>query len=216
MKHDMEFILANGNLPFGRITSTARRGRKWFDLATAGDRLRFRFTETGEIFGRAAVVKVELVTLMDVIDRASENHAAEGDGDAVSLLQAALVGAYGKLDVTEPFTMVHFIRLNSDGRDAAYDAIDSERDYQDALRGVSGKASPRDNRVKAFILYMGEYLDRARRIAATDWSPACDDKCLIQIRKVASLGVAIMESHGAPLQKMPDAETLEARVSSIR
>jgi hypothetical protein len=73
--------------------------------------------------------------------------------------------------------MVHFIRLNSDGRDAAYDAIDSERDYQDALRSTSGRASSeRNHRVKAFVLYMGEYLDRARRIAATDWSPECDQK----------------------------------------
>jgi hypothetical protein len=84
MKHDMEFILPNTNIPYGRVTSTARRGRKWFDLATAGDRLRFRFTETGEIFGRAAVVKVELVTLAEVFERATENHAAEGVAESLA------------------------------------------------------------------------------------------------------------------------------------
>lgn len=102
------------------------------------------------------------------------------------------------------------------GRVAAYAAIDSERDYQEALRAASHNAGGPPPEVAAFLLYMDEYLSRAKRIAAADWSSDAGLKTLHQIRKVAALAVACMEVHGAPLQRMPDAEVIADRVQSIR
>jgi hypothetical protein len=208
--------MGNASIPFGVVTSTARKGRKWFDIATSGDCLEFAFTETGEVFGAAAVVKTELVTFADIIARATENHIAHAKDTAnVKLrLQCDLQSAYGASKDTDEFSIVHFIRLNTDRtpRALAYEAIDSERDYQEHLRraahGTGGQ-----HEVAAFLLFMDEYMTKAKTIAATDWSPQADARTMEIVRKVAALAVAAMEIHGVEPRKLPDTATIAARVA---
>lgn len=82
-------------------------------------------------------------------------------------------------------------------REAAYAAIDSERDYQDA--GM-GNAKRHDKAPKAmsqgeFILCMEKCLADAR---AAWYKPDGGIACLPFVRKAAALGVQCMELHGAP------------------
>jgi hypothetical protein len=81
-------------------------------------------------------------------------------------------------------------------RQSAYEAVDSERAYQN-MRKSRDNGAP-SHSVDEFILYMDVYLDEAKRIAATSWGPDAKNKVLDFIRKVTALGVACMEENGAP------------------
>lgn len=88
-------------------------------------------------------------------------------------------------------------------RQQVYDAIDSERDYQNLKWGntLSGDRKPTDEQpagsrtVDEFALYIVGYghklLDNASSFSYTN------DKLEI-MRKIAALCVACMEQHGAP------------------
>lgn len=80
-------------------------------------------------------------------------------------------------------------------RTEVYEAIDSERDYQDAKWGVS-----RQHEIASFLLYMSHHLHLAIAIASTT---SDETKALDEIRKVTTLGVVAMEQHGAPHRKVP-------------
>ena len=96
-------------------------------------------------------------------------------------------------------------------RKEVYEAIDSERDYQDALWGdtLSGERAPDadkgesggDRSVDEFSGYIVGYaqdlLYNASHFSSTE------DKLEI-IRKLAGLSVACMEQHGAPKRVMPE------------
>lgn len=76
-------------------------------------------------------------------------------------------------------------------RSEVYEAIDSERDYQDAKWGSIGQ---HPHEVEVWLLLMEQYLADARKAWAS--SPR-DEAALLELRKVVSLGVACMEQHGA-------------------
>jgi hypothetical protein len=78
-------------------------------------------------------------------------------------------------------------------RRAAFDAINSERDYQDSLWGGG---HDREHSPAEWILFMEEYIANARHIAATD--PHGEILAMHAIRKVAALAVAAMEVNGSP------------------
>lgn len=107
----------NSVVPGGRVTSTARKGRKWFDLVKVGDVVDLTVTETGECFGKAAVVCKELVTLRDVLENAHHNHVAYGpkvtpDGcSARTVLASELYAAYGELNLPDEYTVLHVLPL---------------------------------------------------------------------------------------------------------
>ena len=94
-------------------------------------------------------------------------------------------------------------------RQEVYSAIDSERDYQDAMWGdtLSGDREPTededggDRTVDEFSVYLIGYandlLHNASHFSSTE------DKLEI-IRKLAGLSVACMEQHGAPRRAMPE------------
>lgn len=93
-------------------------------------------------------------------------------------------------------------------RSEVYEAIDTERDYQDRRWGntLSGNREPGefdrggDRTIDEFILYIAGYtndlVENASHFADTDVK-------LDIIRKVTALGVAAMEQHGAPLRLIP-------------
>jgi hypothetical protein len=86
-------------------------------------------------------------------------------------------------------------------REQVYKAIDSEREYQNywdnkRLNGNDNETQmDKDKPVECWVLWMEEYIKKAREEATGDCTK---ERALHQIRKVAALGVACMESLGAP------------------
>lgn len=79
-------------------------------------------------------------------------------------------------------------------RELVYSVIDRERDYQDSLASTSETGGY--HTVTEFLLYMDDYTQQAKRIAATTWGPDATVKTLDVIRKIIALGVACMEQNG--------------------
>ena len=77
-------------------------------------------------------------------------------------------------------------------RQSVYDAIDSERDYQD------GRWGPAKHEMGSFLLYMQDYMDEARRQLSRNPDVQAVPLALMTLRKIVALGVACMEQHGAP------------------
>ena len=78
-------------------------------------------------------------------------------------------------------------------RDQVFEAINTERDYQQKRWGDDvQKAQP----VAAFLTFMRHYLTLAEREA----SKVSGEAALEDIRKITALGVACMEAHGAPIR----------------
>lgn len=75
-----------------------------------------------------------------------------------------------------------------------YEALDSEREYQ------AQKWAGHTHSIEEYVLYMEHYLMLLRtHCSMTDFQdPANVSEALSGVRKVAALGVACMEEHGAP------------------
>jgi hypothetical protein len=83
-------------------------------------------------------------------------------------------------------------------RDEVYAAVDTERDYQDAMRGNAARAKVSDNRdLGSLILFMDTYVGKAKA-AFSGAHPAGREASLHEIRKVAALAVLAMELNTAP------------------
>lgn len=80
-------------------------------------------------------------------------------------------------------------------RAEVYAAIDSEREYQNALGPDRRAASENRFSVGDWLVMMKVYVDKAL-VAWTD-NPGTD-AAMNAIRKVSAIGVAAMEEHGAP------------------
>ena len=84
-------------------------------------------------------------------------------------------------------------------RKEVYNAIDEEREYQQKWdRERDDKSLPKRDEtmaVEAWILWMEDYLQKARSAASTFVDKT---EALHAIRKVVALGVACMEYNGAP------------------
>lgn len=125
----LEYIPDNTTIPRGRVSSTARRGQKWWNLVAVGDVVLMANAVSGDPLGKAVIVAKELVTLEAAIENADHNHtayneaklaAAGGGKDAASkVLLAELQAAYGDLRMDEPFTVLHILPLNEGPADAA-------------------------------------------------------------------------------------------------
>ena len=91
--------------------------------------------------------------------------------------------------------------MRAEKREAAFTAIDSERDYQDARWGDSGSSGQPGNgerTIDEFALYIAAYTNKMVEQCGTFADPIAK---LHTIRKVAGLAVACMEQHGAPLRE---------------
>lgn len=75
------YIQQNADVPQRRVTSTARRGVKWFNLVSVGDRIALTVKETDEKFGEAVVVLKEVAQYVENGDTAL--HIFDG-GDAAT------------------------------------------------------------------------------------------------------------------------------------
>jgi hypothetical protein len=83
-------------------------------------------------------------------------------------------------------------------RSEVYEAIESERDYQDSLR-ERGQFTEVVLPVAGELLIMKEYLDRAIRSYVENPGETPEETLNI-IRKITTTGFRAMEHHGAPLR----------------
>ena len=83
-------------------------------------------------------------------------------------------------------------------RSEVYEAIDTERAYQDRL-WQNQAGGPNNLTVGEFLLLAEEYLAQARAAWSKEVKPEVN--ALESIRKVAGIVVNCMEQHGAPHRK---------------
>lgn len=98
-------------------------------------------------------------------------------------------------------------------REEVYQAIDEERDYEDALWGealTEGQPSTGE-----FLLYIEEYAQRARHDLTQFADPKGEDLALHGIRKIAGMCVACLEQNGVRRRDMRDLNTQRYREHGI-
>lgn len=85
-------------------------------------------------------------------------------------------------------------------RRQVFAAINSERAYQDDLRAKNGDdPSERERKtLEQFGYYMEDYLREMKTQLSRTWGPTAYDAALDTMRKVTAMGVAAMETWGAP------------------
>lgn len=85
----------------------------------------------------------------------------------------------------------------ANGKDNVYEAINSERNYQDH------RWPGRIHSIDEYILFMEHHLQEARKLVATTDLDLADNRteALNVIRKVTALGVVCMEDNGSPLRE---------------
>jgi hypothetical protein len=80
-----------------------------------------------------------------------------------------------------------------------YEAVDSERNYQDKMWSENAPADPRALSIGEDILLIEEYCAKARLAWSKEMRPELT--ALEEIRKIAGIAVRCMENHGAPKRK---------------
>lgn len=86
-------------------------------------------------------------------------------------------------------------------RGEVYSAIDGERAYQAERWNCNTSSCCGKHSVTEFLVYIKDYVDEALHIATRVADPEASQKELDIVRKIAALGVACMEQHGAPVRK---------------
>lgn len=196
------YIPSNAFVPLGKVTSTARRGRKWFDAVEVGDTVNLCITEVGTSFGLAIVVAKELTTYEDAINEASHNHCAfnpkydHARFGPQGILAAELCAAYGNVDNDEAFTILHIVVLTGGSIQPparwpnAVAACNSENDYQIDKLGDEGQVRSIDE----WCSYIADYAKEAVHQGVRGDEMAA----LHTIRKVATMALVCMEDFNAP------------------
>lgn len=82
-------------------------------------------------------------------------------------------------------------------RQEVYDAIDSERAYQEALQKNTARSDGKQRSVGDYLTMLRRYMQQADE----RWcdNPG-DDQALDTVRKIAGIAVHCMEDHGAPTE----------------
>lgn len=78
----------------------------------------------------------------------------------------------------------------------AFEAINTERDYQDKIWQAAGNTGPNPLTIGEFILLLSTYVDDAADQFRKESKPEMN--ALNTIRKIAGIAVNCMEQHGAP------------------
>jgi hypothetical protein len=89
-------------------------------------------------------------------------------------------------------------KVRNASRAEVYEAIDSERDYQDSRWNASTTTSKGLHSLTEWIAYVDDYLVEAKHLLARNARQKIYPEVLPIIRKVAAMTVAAMEEHGAP------------------
>lgn len=82
-------------------------------------------------------------------------------------------------------------------RKDVYAALDGERAYQETRWNEQTTASKGLHSVTEFLVFMQDYIAEALHVVSRNTEPEASDAALHIVRKVAAMGVACMEQHGA-------------------
>lgn len=101
-------------------------------------------------------------------------------------------------------------------RAAVFSAIDSEREFQNALAAAAHGDPTNDQKkgLEHFALYLEHYVAQLRTQLTTVWGPTAYEQPLHTLRKIAALAVAAQEVHGVRLRIHTDREVAK-RVEPI-
>ncbi len=77
-----------------------------------------------------------------------------------------------------------------------YDAIESERAYQDAKWG--GQVNDRTHSPTEWLVFIEDYVSEAKHLLSRNKDEIVRPQVMDIMRKITSMGVACMEVHGAP------------------
>lgn len=83
-------------------------------------------------------------------------------------------------------------------RKEVYEAIDSERAYQDSRWNESTTTSGGHHSISEWLAYIEDYLREAQHLLAREPKQVSDPKAIQIVRKIAGMAVKCMEEHGAP------------------
>lgn len=99
-------------------------------------------------------------------------------------------------------------------REEVYQAIDSERNYQEAMaeKAHGDPSNDGTKHLEEFVLYMEDYLHEARTQLSRTWGPTAYDDATATIRKVVAIGVSALEVWGVQKRGAP---TKHARGTDI-
>jgi hypothetical protein len=93
-------------------------------------------------------------------------------------------------------------------RDEVYFAVDSERDYQEALWNSATTSSEGKHSVEEWLMYISDYVQEAQHILSRRSRQEADPKALDNMRKIAAMAVACMEQNGCSPREAPDANRI--------
>jgi hypothetical protein len=82
-------------------------------------------------------------------------------------------------------------------RQQVFEAINTERAYQDKKWTPETTISSGIHSIEEWIMYIEDYLDEAKHTLSREPKQICDPKALHIMRKVAAMAVACMEQNGA-------------------
>jgi len=83
-------------------------------------------------------------------------------------------------------------------RQEVYDAIDSERAYQESRWNKNTTVSENIHSFEDWIMYMEDYLAEAKHLLSRSPRQDADPQACHIMRKVLAMGVNALEQHGAP------------------
>lgn len=80
-------------------------------------------------------------------------------------------------------------------------ALKSERQYQETRWNCITTSTCGKHSVTEFLVFMRDYAEEALHHLSRNSEPQASEFALNSIRKIAAMGVACMEQHGAPLRE---------------
>lgn len=83
-------------------------------------------------------------------------------------------------------------------RTEVYNAIDSERDYQETRWNSTTTTSEGKHSFEEWFTYMEDYITEAKHILSRESKQNADKRTQHIMRKITAMGVAAMEQLGAP------------------
>lgn len=86
-------------------------------------------------------------------------------------------------------------------RSKVYEALDSERAYQDRKWNEDTTTSGGKHSLEEWLVYIEDYRLEAAHIVTRNSRQVADPQVLEIIRKIGAMCVAAMEQHGAPHRK---------------
>ncbi len=83
-------------------------------------------------------------------------------------------------------------------RPEVYILIDGERAYQDSRWNVDTTPSGGHHSLAEWLVYIEDYVNEAKHIAARESDETANPKVSGIMRKIAAMAICAMEQHGAP------------------